>query len=343
MSTPRAAGFVVPFEGDPIDHVWTAWPGHPELWEARLAPARAEVAALCRALAPVPVHVLVCDDATEADAERALQGLPFTLHRASYGDIWMRDTLAVPTLGPDGAAGSVRFRFDGWGGKYDLPGDRDLAERVQATWPGHAFAFDTVLEGGSVETDGDGTLITTRQCLLDGVRNPGWTEADAERFLCEAYGATTVIWLDEGLLNDHTDGHVDTLARFLAPGVVACMVPGDDDPNEAVLLDIAKALRAATDARGRRLKVVEIPSPGRVLGDGGQILPASHVNWLMTHEAIVVPTYAPDTPTLVRDALWPHAGGRRVVPSSARSLVEGGGAFHCITQHVPASRRPGAS
>lgn len=337
MSSPRDDGFTVPFEGDPQQSVWTAWPAHADLWQARLPDARAEVAAMIRALAPQPVSLLVATDEAEASARALLDGLPVTLHRQAYGDIWLRDTLPVFTRHPDGRVGSVRFRFDGWGRKYQLPGDDDLSARVQRVVDGPAWTMPFVLEGGSVDSDGDGTVLTTRQCLLDGVRNPGWTVEDAERALCDAYGARKVLWLDEGLLNDHTDGHVDTLARFVAPGVVCCMAPsGDDDPNAAVLNAIEGALRGMTDARGRRLQVVPIPSPGRVVGDGGQILPASHVNFLIGRDAVVVPVYGTPWDAAAVEALVPCFPDLRVVGIPARALLEGGGALHCITQHQPA-------
>lgn len=336
MTTPRATGFRVPFEGGPAQAIWTAWPAHPDLWQDALSAVRQEVAQLLRALAPTPIHLLVATEEAHQSAQAALPGLDVRFLREPYGDIWLRDTLPVYLLSPQGKLGHVRFRFDGWGGKYRLDGDDDLAIRIARQSPGHAFSFDRVLEGGSVETDGDGTLLTTRQCLLDGVRNPGLTEAQAEAFLCEAYGAEKVLWLDQGLLNDHTDGHIDTLARFLKPGRVVCMTPdGPDDPNAPVLREIEATLRGFTDARGRPLEVLPIPSPGRVLGDDGQVLPASHVNFVMTDRVVVVPTYGgPQGPRAV-DALRPHVGARTVLGSPAQALLSGGGAFHCITQHVP--------
>lgn len=344
MTTPRDAGFRVPFEGDPHSATWVGWPAHADLWQDRLAAVRAEVAALCHAIAAPPAHgpaerleVAVLDADAEDSARAALAGLPARYHRVLYGDIWLRDTLPVFLADPLGRVGSVRFRFDGWGGKYSLPGDAELATRVQAIDGRRAFATDIVLEGGSVEADGEGTLLTTRQCLLDGVRNPGWTEDDATRALCDAYGASRVIWLDEGLLNDHTDGHIDTLARFVAPGVVACMVPsGPDDPNTRVLRDIRAALAGAVDARGRRLDVIDVPSPGRVVGDDGRVLPASHVNFLIANHAVIVPTYGTPTGEAAVKALAPWFPRRAVIGRSARGLLEGGGAFHCITQQVPA-------
>jgi len=154
--------------------------------------------------------------------------------------------------------------------------------------------------------------------------------------VCESLGAERVLWVTKGLLHDHTDGHIDTIARFVAPGRVVCMAAsGSDDPNRDVLDAIAKELAAMTDARGRRLDVVRVPSPGRVLDEDGEVMPASHVNFYIGNRSVVVPTYGTAFDDAAVAALTPLFPGRRVVGSSARTILEGGGAFHCITQQVP--------
>jgi len=145
-----------------------------------------------------------------------------------------------------------------------------------------------------------------------------------------------VLWVTKGLLNDHTDGHIDTIARFVAPGRVVCMsASGEDDPNRDVLDAIAKELAAMTDAKGRRLEVVRVPSPGRVLDEDGEVMPASHVNFYIGNRAVVVPTYGTRFDEAAVAAITPLFPGRRVVGASARVIFEGGGAFYCITQQVP--------
>ena len=229
---------------------------------------------------------------------------------------------------------AVRFRFNGWGGKYELPGD-DTVGGVIATLAGaREERVDLVAEGGALEFDGEGTLITTRQCLLNRNRNPGLGEAAVEARLKAALGVEKVLWVDEGLVADHTDGHIDNIVRFARPGVVVCQSPrGDDDPQGAVLEAIARQLSGMTDARGRRLQVRRIPSPGRVeLGDG-EVVPASHMNWVIGPRNIVVPVYGAEGGAAAITALRRIFPDREVVGASARAILTGGGAFHCVTCH----------
>ena len=326
----------VPAEWSPHHAMWVGFPSHADLWEENLAPAQAEVAALARALAgPGRERVrlmTVGDDA--ADAARALlDGVAgvagVEIVPGVFGDVWLRDTGPIFTA-PRAAAA---FRFNGWGGKYDLPGDDrvagDIAEAAGAVLTRHAF----VLEGGALDHDGRGTVLTTRQCLLNPNRNRGWREGDAERALEAALGVRKVVWLDQGLMNDHTDGHVDNLARFVAPGVVACPAAfGLDDPNAPAYDAAARTLAAAKGADGTPLRVERIPSPGRLLDHDHRVVPASHMNFLIANGAVIVPTYgglAGDWAVQALETLFP---GRAVLGLPARALLTGGGAFHCISQ-----------
>jgi agmatine deiminase len=324
-----------------------AWPSHGHLWQENLAPAQAEVAALAVAIAEdggEALDLLVQDDAAEAQARAALAPVlnqaadQVRFHRVPVGDIWLRDTAPIFVQGTEGPQAAC-FGFNGWGGKYLLPGDDQVARRVAALSGVPAVAFDWVLEGGSVEPDGEGTVLTTRQCLLNPNRNPGMSRTDLEAALREGLGAEKVLWLDEGLLNDHTDGHIDTLARFAAPGVVVCMrVEDPADPNAGVLDRLAADLAAMTDARGRRLEVVRIPSPGVVRNADGELMPASFVNFYIGNRTVVVPTYGTPYDEAAVAALAPLFPEHRVVGRSARAILSGGGAFHCITQQQPEVR-----
>lgn len=324
-----------------------AWPHLTEEWGPDLAAARDEVAGLCRAITdphPVtgeargePLVVLVPDATHEAQARSWLGDLPARFHHLAYGDIWLRDTAPVVVPGDHGGPPvGIRFRFNGWGGKYDLPGDADLALRLSVALGLRDAPVDLVCEGGAVEVDGEGTCLTTRQCLLSPARNPGLTEGDVEARLAAALGVTRVVWLDGMLANDHTDGHIDTLARFVSPGRVVCMEPGPEDPNRQVLASVREQLTWVRDARGRPLDVRTIPSPGRVLDRHGQLMPASYCNFYVANSTVVVPTYGvPGDDEAVRrlGTLFP---GRRAVGAPARSMLTGGGALHCITQQWPA-------
>jgi agmatine deiminase len=186
-----------------------------------------------------------------------------------------------------------------------------------------------------VEVDGAGTLLTTRQCLLHPARNPGLDTAALEARLRWALGAEHVIWLGDGLQNDHTDGHIDTLARFVAPGVVACMEPSTGDPNREALDTILRDLQQARGARGERLEVVTVPSPGAVEDAAGNLMPASYMNFYIANTVVVVPTYDVDSDDRAVRAIETMFPTRRVIGLPGKAVVVGGGAFHCCTQQQP--------
>jgi agmatine deiminase len=200
--------------------------------------------------------------------------------------------------------------------------------------------FGFVLEGGAIEHDGEGTILATREVLLNTNRNR-WTEQDAETALRHALGAEKIIWLDGGLKNDHTDGHVDNVARFIAPGHVVCQSrSGGDDPNRESFDAVARGVERATDARGRKLRVTRIPSPGLVLDNKGEPVPASHLNFVIANGVVVVPVYGTPTAEAAVGALQELFPTRKVVGLSSRGLLgngdAGGGSFHCITREEPA-------
>ena len=325
----------VPPEWAPHRAIWVGFPSHPELWEADLEPAQAEAAALAGALAGPGgerVRLMVCGEAA-ADAAVRLLGDTVEIVRGRFGDIWLRDTGPI-FVSP---AEAVAFRFNGWGGKYVLAGDETVAEQIAAAAGAVLARHDFVLEGGALEHDGEGTVITTRECLLNPNRNRGWSEAVAEAALRDALGARKVIWLGNGLLHDHTDGHVDNLARFVAPGVVAIPVAfGEKDPNAGIYDAAAQALAGQTDAAGRTLKVMRVPSPGQIIGPDNLPVPASHMNFVIANRAVIVPTYGGPGAAWALKALAELFPGREAVGLPARALLTGGGSFHCITQQEPA-------
>jgi agmatine deiminase len=317
--------------------MWVGFPSHADLWEDSLETARDEVAALARALAGPggeQVKLLACGaEAVDAAGERLgdVDGIEIT--PAVFGDIWLRDTGPIFTAPGRAAA----FRFNGWGGRYTLAGDEAVAGQIAAATGATLARHDFVLEGGAVDHDGAGTVLTTRQCLVNPNRNRGWREADAEAALAMALGARKVLWLDQGLMNDHTDGHVDNLARFVAPRAVACpMAYGLDDPNAAAYDAAARALAGFSDAAGHRLSVTRIPSPGRVRDDDHHTTPASHMNFLIANRAVIVPLYDERAGSLAVEALEMLFPGRVVIGLESRALLTGGGSFHCISQQEPA-------
>ncbi len=319
-----------PAEWAPHDSVWIGFPSHAELWEDDLAPARAEVAAFARI-----VHAdgageevrLVAADAGAAKASRKLA--PFaTVLVEPFGDIWLRDTGPILLNGPDGAR-AARFQFNGWGGKYDLPGDDTIGLRLAGTIGLEAVSHDWVLEGGAIDVDGTGLAVTTEQCLLNPNRNPGMAREEVEARLKADLGIDRLLWLGDGLANDHTDGHVDNLARFVAEGTLAIPVAAEGDPNAAVYVDA----KARAEAFG--VKVVPLPSPGRVERDD-EIIPASYMNFYIGNAAVAVPVYGAANDEAAVAAIAALFPGRRVEGYRADHILTGGGSFHCISQQVPA-------
>jgi agmatine deiminase len=317
-------------EWAPHEATWIGFPSDPELWLADLKPAEREVAAFAEAVHAGGKGETVRLVAAHEDAAKAARKLaPFAeIVVEEFGDIWLRDTGPI-VMGGGKARRAQGFGFNGWGNKYDLPGDDTVGERI-AKAAGLPFAkADWILEGGAIDGDGSGTVITTEQCLLNPNRNQ-LTREEVEERLLRDLGFERVIWLGSGLLNDHTDGHVDNLARFVAPGRVAIPTSAKDDPNEAVYKDAARRLKAA------KLDIVSLPSPGRVESEDGDIIPASYMNFYIGNAAVVVPQYgtANDKPAVaVVQALFPD---RKAVGLRADHILTGGGSFHCISQQVPA-------
>lgn len=330
----------IPHETAPQAAIHTCWPAAADLWEDNLAPAEAEFAAFLKRLTKpgrdghsLPVAVYAATARAEANARRAL-GPHARVVRAVYGDVWARDTGPVFVI-EKGKLKAIRFKFNGWGGKYDFPEDQRIGQAIARQAGAEIVPVDLTAEGGALEFDGQGTAITTRQCLLNANRNPGKSEQAVEDILKEALGLSKVIWLDEGLVGDHTDGHVDNIARFVRPGVVACQSPaGDDDPNAKVLTEIARQLEKARDAHGRKLKVMRIPSPGRVEIDG-EPAAASHMNWVIGRRTIVMPVYN-EHGRAAASALTKAFKDYSVEISAANAILTGGGAFHCVTCNQPA-------
>lgn len=328
----------VPAEWAPQKAIWTAWPASPAEWNGDLAAPRRDLAALVHALAATN-HVRLLVNSAEAESSaRAELGQEAELVRARYGDIWLRDTGPIFARNEDGAV-ALTFRKNGWGGKFDFPDDATVAGEVAALAGVTTQSFDFVLEGGAVDHDGEGTTLATRQTLLNANRN-GWNQHQAETALHRAFGARKIIWLDQGLANDHTDGHIDNVARFVAPGRVVCQSPsGADDPNTDVLESVAQQLAAATDAHGRKLDIARIPSPGLLANSGGDASPASHMNFVIANGIVVVPVYGTRAAPFALEALQGVFPTRKIVGLSSHGLlgsgISGGGSFHCITQQEP--------
>ena len=308
--------------------VWIGFPSHPELWLEDLASARLEVAAFAKA-----VHaegkgeqvILVAANEESAKAARTLAGNSAKVVVEPFGDIWLRDTAAI--IGGDGTAHD--FRFNGWGGKYDLEGDDDIGHRLAERARMHVEDHGWILEGGAIDGDGTGLVVTTEQCLLNRNRNPQLSKADVEEMLRKDLGYTQVLWLGDGLLNDHTDGHVDNLARFSGPNRLLVPEGAENDPNWRIYQD------AAARAERAGVEVVRFPSPGRVLNEDEEIIPASYMNFYIGNAAVVVPLYGQENDQAAVDMLARLFPGRAIIGQRADHILTGGGSFHCISQQIP--------
>lgn len=317
-----------PPEWAPHAAVWIGFPSHPELWVDDLEPARAEVAAFARAVyagGRGETVLLVAADDEAAAAARTLAGDVAQVVVEPFGDIWLRDT--GPIL--DGRGLAHDFGFNGWGGKYDLEGDDDVGRRLAAARGLRAESHDWILEGGAIDGDGSGLVVTTEQCLLNPNRNPRMSKQDVEARLSADLGFTRVLWLGDGLRNDHTDGHVDNLARFVDTNRLLVPEPAENDPNWRIFQD------AAARAAAFGVDVVRFPSPGRVLDDEEEIVPASYMNFYIGNAAVVVPLYGQENDAAAVSALETLFPNRRVVGLRADHVLTGGGSLHCISQQIP--------
>ena len=331
MST---APFSFPPEWHPQDWLWIGFPHEAEEWPGFLGAAQEQIAAFASAVADSGQEVrLIVRDAANAARARALCSAAVTLETRAYGDIWLRDTGPLVMLGADGSRPNSRiaqrFGFNGWGGKYLMPGDESIGAELAASAALPIATADWVLEGGALDVDGTGLVVTTEQCLLNPNRNPQLTRADIESRLASDLGLTRVLWLGDGLINDHTDGHVDNLARFVAPGVLALpRATGANDPNAAIYADA----KARAEAAG--VTVREVPSPGRIEREG-RIEPASYMNFAITSKLVAVPIYGSvhdEEGVAAIATLFPT---RDVVGIMADAVLAGGGSFHCASQQMP--------
>jgi len=312
--------------------LWIGFPHDAEEWPGFLEPAQEQIAAFASAVAESgqQVRLLVRDEANEARA-RALVSSKVTLERRIYGDVWLRDTGPLVMIGEHGQREARRFGFNGWGGKYLMAGDQEIGAELARDAGLQVLTADWILEGGALDMDDAGLVATTEQCLLNPNRNPGLSRAEIEARLAHDLGLTRVLWLGLGLINDHTDGHVDNLARFVAPGVLALpRATGQNDPNAAIYADA----KARADEFG--LTVREVPSPGRIERDG-RIEPASYMNFAITTRLVVVPTFGSPHDA---DGVAAIAGlfpDRDTIGLPADAVLAGGGGFHCASQQMPMS------
>ena len=347
VPTPRGLGFRMPAEWEPQEAVWFVWPRDPLTWPDRVGKARDTFLDAMRAVATHQRVDLVVHHDLAADAEAAVSAAGVknvALHPVDHQDSWIRDygPIYLVRRGADGVRErmAVKWDFNAWGNKYEsLLKDKGVVAQLGGKVGAPLHSVDMVLEGGSIDVDGQGTLLTTEQCLLNENRNPDLAREQIERHLREYVGVEKVLWLGEGIEGDDTDGHVDDITRFVAPGLVATCVEEDrSHPNHAPLDENLHRLRGMSDARGRPLRIVELPMPKDIESDDGKPLPASHGNFLVTTGAVLLPTFGGPSDAVAQRRLQQCFKDRPVVPLDCSDLVWGMGAIHCLSQQVPAGR-----
>lgn len=338
--TPKAAGFSMPAEWAPHSACWMAWPSRQETWQLIDLPrAERAYAAVAQAVAKFePVKILANPE--QVEHARHLCGSNIEIIPLPINDSWTRDTGPTFLMNKTGELAGVDWQHNAWGNTYeDYALDQKIARFVIERAGARYFQAPFVLEGGSICSDGEGTILTTRECLLNPNRNPSLSEAQIQRNLLDYLGADKVLWLNRGLCDDQTNGHVDEIACFIAPGKVLCLITEDEeDPNYEILQENLEILESATDANGRQLEVHTIEQPAAVYMDDWR-LTLSYMNFYMANGGIVMPafdqTQADNAAFATIKRLFPN---RTVIQIPALDIFAGGGGIHCITQQQPLCR-----
>jgi agmatine deiminase len=343
--TPAELGFRMPAEWAPHRGTWLSWPHKEASWPGKFGPVPGIFAALVRTLADrEEVHINVAGPAMEASVRSLLADEGADLgqvffHPYPTNDAWCRDhgpIFVTREAGGRREQAVIDWDFNAWGGKYP-PYDLDdvIPTLVGRELGLPVFAPGLVMEGGSIDVNGRGTLLTTEACLLNPNRNPTRSKAEIEQALRDNLGVTTILWLGDGIAGDDTDGHVDDLTRFVDERTVVTVVETDPaDENYEPLQANLERLRGMRDQDGRPLDLVTLPMP-RALFHQGQRLPASYANFYLANGVVVVPTYDPPRDEEALATLRRCCPGREVVGIDCTDLVWGLGAFHCVTQQWP--------
>jgi agmatine deiminase len=359
QSTPAADGYRMPGEFEPHAGCWMAWPERPDNWRLGAKPAQHAFAAVAEAInVSEPVSVGVSD--AQFEHCRALLPPSIRVVELSTDDAWIRDTGPSFVIDRAGARRAVDWRFNAWGGLQGglyFPWDRDdrVAAKIAEIERAGRYRAPIILEGGSIHVDGEGTVLTTEECLLNANRNPELSREQIEAVLFDYLGAEKTIWLGDGVFNDETDGHVDNIACFARPGVVLLTWADDrEDPQHAISRAAEERLLAATDARGRSIEVVRLPSPGPIVitedeargvdatpgtlpRRAGDRMAASYANFYLANSRIVFPLLDERYDDQAAEILGAAFPDREIVGVPAREIILGGGNIHCITQQVPAT------
>ena len=346
QETPAALGFHMPAEWRPHAATWLTWPKDPETWPGRVPAVEEIYLEMIAALTPHETVNLLVDD--EAAEQRVRDRCAFPsagnlrFHRIETVDSWIRDYGPNFLIGQNNKAAFNDWIFNAWGNKYEILKRDDRVPRLLEPVLGmRRFAPGIVMEGGSIEVNGAGCVLTTEQCLLNANRNPQLTREEIEQYLKDFLGVSKVLWLGEGIVGDDTDGHIDDIARFVAENVIVCAVEDDpQDANHELLQDNLARLESMTDAQGRSFEIVTLPMPGVVGGTSTDTrnldrLPASYANFYIANNVVLAPVFGHTNDARAVETLQRVFPDRSVVPINCEPLVWGMGTIHCVTQQEP--------
>ncbi len=346
--TPLQLGYRMPAEWEPHEGTWISWPKNPDSFPSELLPeVERTYVEIVRALHKSEKVNLLVDNSKQEErvlgmlGSAGISGNNIIVHKVATSDVWFRDYGPIfVTRNSDGSkeVAYTHWIFNAWGNKYDdLKADYGVPNKIPIShMPG--FEIPVVLEGGSIDTNGQGTLLTTEQCLLNKNRNPNLTREEIEKYLKDYLGASKVIWLKEGIAGDDTDGHVDDLARFVSSDTVLCAVEeNEEDENSKALRENFELLKRATDQEGRRLKVIKLPMPSPVVYNGTR-LPASYSNFYIANNTVLVPVFGDKNDAKALEIIGSAFSSRMVIGINCKALVYGFGAIHCVTQQQPSSK-----
>ncbi len=346
--TPASLGYKMPAEWVPHDAIWLSWPHDPESFGKGLSKVEQAYATLIKEIHKTEgVELFVTDPAMQKRASSFIDraGADLTkvrFHGFSYADVWIRDygpTFVVRRREPKIAM--VHWIFNAWGGKYkELMGDTRIPDQMFPKSRFKTFKPGIVMEGGSIEVNGQGTVLTTKQCLLNKNRNPSMTRAQIEKALKDNLGVSNIVWLNEGIVGDDTDGHIDDIARFVGPTRVVCAVEENKlDANYEPLKECFEALEKAKDQDSKPFEIIRLPMPSPVEADGGRRLPASYANFYIGNGVVLAPVFGCDQDDAALKILETCFPGRRIAPIPCREWVAGLGTVHCGSQQQPRTKK----